>query len=499
VIGFMDGAGLAGNVVAAFLVVRAAAASHSPQFDTEAWLQLIILIISLILCAIASAAETALTSVSRIKLKNLVEEGDQRAFEIERLLSQPNVFLSTILVVNSVAMIVASSMATVLALRFSATYGELIATILISLVVLIFCEITPKTAAVQNPLRWARALVKPVRGAAWLLRPVVISLSAITNTLVRLIGGQMKHRGPFVTEEELRLLVTVGEKEGVLEEEETEMIHSIFEFADTTVREVMIPRIDMVTLESEATVDEAVDLALQGGFSRIPVYEETIDNIIGVLYTKDMLKQLREGHNSLPVRNLVRPAYFVPETKKLDDLLREIRQKRTHMAIIVDEYGSVAGLVTIEDLVEEIVGDIQDEYDREENLYERITPYEHVFDAKISIDEFNDLMETDLENEDYDTLGGFLFAQLDKIPVAGDTITFKNLTFTVLTTRGRRITKVRVERVHPQVTAVGSTQQGREQSDQLLLPPGREAGEADAHDETEAPPEPRSRYEIKEV
>ncbi len=277
------------------------------------------------------------------------------------------------------------------------------------------------------------------------------------------------------------------------------MIHSIFEFADTPVREVMIPRIDMVTLESDATVDEAVDLALQGGFSRIPVYEETIDNIIGVLYTKDMLKQLREDHNSLPIRELVRPAYFVPETKKLDDLLREIRQKRTHMAIVVDEYGSVAGLVTIEDLVEEIVGDIQDEYDREEKLYEQVTQFEYVFDAKINLDEFNELMDTDLENEDYETLGGFLLGQLDKIPVAGDTITFKNLTFTVLTTRGLRITKVRVERTGTQETSNNSTQHSSDQSGPLLLPSGKEDAKSDQQKKIEPPTETHSHYEIKEV
>jgi putative hemolysin len=495
----MDGAGIAGNVAANLAVVHAAAISQSSQFDTEAWLQLIVLIISLILCTTASAAETALTSVSRIKLKNLVEEGDKKALEIERLISQPNVFLSTILVVNSVAVIIASSMTTVLALRFIPDYGELIGTILISLVVLIFCEITPKTAAVQNPIRWARTLIKPVRVAAWLLHPLIVALSAVTNNLVRLMGGQMKHRGPFVTEEELRLLVSVGEEEGILEEGETDMIHSIFEFADTTVREVMIPRIDMVTLESDATVDEAVDLALQGGFSRIPVYEETIDNIIGVLFTKDMLKQLREGHNSSPIRELVRPAYFVPETKKLDDMLREIRQKRTHMAIVVDEYGSVAGLVTIEDLVEEIVGDIQDEYDREENLYEQITQYEYIFDAKINLDEFNELMDTDLENEDYETLGGFLLGQLDKIPISGDTITYNNLTFTVLTTRGLRITKVKVERAGTHAASSTSTQQHTEQSGPLLLSPGKEADKSNQQNKIEPPSEPRPRYEIKEV
>jgi CBS domain containing-hemolysin-like protein len=441
----MDGPGLAN--------IAAGIDFHLPQFDSIAWLQFTVLIVTLIFCGVASAAETAFTSISRIKLKNLVEEGDKKAAEIEHLLSEPNKFLSTILVVNSVAVIIASSLATILALRFSSTYGELLSSIVISLVVLIFCEITPKTAAVQNPLRWARVLINPLRGTAWLLQPVVITLSVITTFLVRLLGGQVKHHGPFVTEEELRLLVTVGEEEGVLEEDETDMIHSIFEFADTTVREVMVPRIDMVTLDSNATVTQAVDLALQGGFSRIPVYEESIgiDEIIGVLYTKDMLKQLREGHNTFPIRDLVRPAYFVPESKKLDDLLREIRQRRIHMVMVVDEYGSVAGLVTIEDLVEEIVGDIQDEYDHEEVLYEKVNDNEYIFDAKINIYEFSDMMDVKLEEGDYETLGGFVYEQLDKIPVAGDNVTYKDLKFTVLETRGRRINKIRVERIQPAI------------------------------------------------
>lgn len=455
----MDGGGLS---EAALAVARATIDFQWPQFDTESWIQFILLIIMLILCALASASETALTSVSRIKLKNLVEEGDKKAAEIEQLLANPNVFLSTILIVNSVAVIIASSMATVLALRFSQSWGELVSTIIISLVVLIFCEITPKTAAVQSPLRWARVLAGPVRAVAWFLRPIVWALGAVTGALVRLLGGRTVRHGPFVTEEELRLLVTVGEEEGVLEEEETEMIHSIFEFADTPVREVMIPRIDVIALESITTVDEAVDLALEGGFSRIPVYEETIDNIIGVLYTKDMLKQLRERHGSQSIRDMVRPAYFVPETKKLDDLLREIRQKRVHMVIVIDEYGSVAGLVTIEDLVEEIVGDIQDEFDHEETLYEQINENEYIFSAKISIDEFNDIMGTKLENEDYDTLGGFLYAQLDKIPLVGDTISYEHYRFQVLTTRGRRITKVQVERLpHAENASQGKAEQSR--------------------------------------
>ena len=482
----MDGPGLAS--------IAAGIDIHMPQFDAEAWGQLIVLIVTLILCGMASAAETAFTSVSRIKLKNLVEEGDEKAVEVERLLAQPNTFLTTILIVNSVAVIIASSMATVLALRFSETFGELISTVLISLVVLIFCEITPKTAAVQNPLRWARAFVGPVKAVAWILHPLVWVLSAITSFFVRIMGGQMIHRGPFVTEEELRLLVTVGEEEGVLEEEETEMIHSIFGFADTRVREVMIPRIDMVTLPSTAAVTEAVDVALQGGFSRIPVYEESvgIDEIIGILYTKDMLKQLREGHDDFPIRDLVRPAYFVPETKKLDDLLREIRQKRVHMVIVVDEYGSVAGLVTIEDLVEEIVGDIKDEYDREENLFEKINEDEYIFDAKISIYDFNEMMGTHLDDADYETLGGFVYAQLDKIPNAGDTVTFEDMTFTVLATRGRRITTIRVERHHPQTPALPKPEEK-----QLLLPPPQPSEEQS--EASHSSPEQSTQYQYKGV
>ncbi len=468
----MDGPGLSS--------LAAGVNFQMPQLSADAWLQLVVTVVALALCALASAAETALTSTSRIKLKNLVEEGDKQAVKIERLLNEPNTFLSTILVVNSVAVIVASSMATALALEFSGTFGELISTVLISLIVLIFCEITPKTTVVQSPLPWARVLVDPVLAMAWLLRPIVVSLNVITSVFVRLMGGHIKHRGPFVTEEELRLLVTVGEEEGVLEEEETEMIHSIFEFADTTVREVMIPRIDMVTLPSTATVNMAVDVALQGGFSRTPVYEGSagVDEIIGILYTKDMLKQLREGHDQVPIRNLVRPAYFVPETKKLDDLLREIRQNHTHMAIVVDEYGSVAGLVTIEDLMEEIVGDIQDEYDHEEVLYEKVNDDEYICNAKINIYDFGELMGLKLEGRDYETLGGFVYAQLDKIPVAGDSVSFENLTVTVLATRGRRILKVRVVRENEHEVETG---------DVLLLPLPKEREKWNVQKDEEGP------------
>lgn len=465
----MDGPGMAS--------LAASSQAEPPSSETELWVLLSILVVALLFCALAAAAETAFNSISRIKLKSLIEEEDQQAVQIDRLLSEPNLFLSTILLFHGLAIIIATSMMMVLTERIFSTWSTLITIVSLSLGILIFCEVVPRTIVVQNPLRWARMLVGPVRGAAWLLRPLVWLLGRITTVLERLFGKELRHRGPFVTEEEFKLLVSsADDEEGGLEEDEKEMIKSIFEFADTTVRAVMIPRIDMVILPGDATVTDAADVALQGGFSRIPVYDASVgvDDIIGILYTKDLLGQMQQNHDYVPIKNIVRPPYFVPETKKLDDLLREIRQSRNHMVIVIDEYGSVAGLVTIEDLVEEIVGDIQDEYDHEEKLYEKVAENEYIVDAKISIYEFNELVGMRLDDSDYETLGGFVYAQLDKIPNTGDTITFENVTFTVLAKRGRRITKVLVER---QRVLVAPEAEGKEleQKEILLLPaPGEE-------------------------
>ncbi|MGZ3600176.1 MAG: CNNM domain-containing protein [Ktedonobacterales bacterium] len=440
-----------------------------PLSGGDVWL-LLLLLTALFFAAMSAAAETALTSVNRIRLRSLAEEGDARAKRILRVLEQPQNFLSTILIISNVSVIVASTVATILALDLFSDYGEIISTILLSLIVLIFCEITPKTAAVQAPERWARALIGPVETVSRVLRPLVSLLTFITGGIVRFFGGQTVRRGPFLTEEELRMLVEVGEQEGVLEEEEREMIHNVFELADTSVREVMVPRIDMVTIEADAGVDEAIGIIIQGGQSRIPVFDDSIDNIIGVLYAKDLLRVMATHERPKAVRQLVRPAYFVPESKRLDDLLHELQQQRVHMAIVLDEYGSVAGLVTIEDLVEEIIGDILDEYDKEEKIFERISDNEFIVDAKISLDELNEELETNLTSEDYETLGGFIYAQLDKIPTIGDTVHYDGLTLTVLGTKGRRITKVKIVRSTGDEGTAEQTPDRPDDSGQRALP-----------------------------
>ncbi|HEY7778977.1 MAG TPA: hemolysin family protein [Ktedonobacterales bacterium] len=440
----MDSSPWPGPLAALATANLAAPSVHG--FTATDWALLIALIVVLVIAGLASASETALTSINRIRLHTLAEGGNRRAVLISRLVKEPNTFLATILIVNSVALIVASTMATVIAIDVLTSWGEVISTVLISLVVLIFCEVTPKTAAVQAPERWALALAPLVYGASVILRWPIAGLTVVTSLLVRIFGGEPPHRGPFVTAEELRRLADVAEEEGVLEEEKNEMIHNVFELGDTTVREVMVPRIDMVTVEADDSVNEAVGVFLQGGLSRIPVYSESIDNILGVLYAKDLLRVLAQDQHPDSVRGLVRPAYFIPETKRADDLLHELQLHHVHMAIVVDEYGGVAGVVTIEDLVEEIIGPIQDEYDREETLFERVSENEYIVDAKIPIDEFNELLDAKLLDEDYDTLGGFVYTQLDKIPSVGDVATFDGLTFTVLGTRGLRVTKVKVVR-----------------------------------------------------
>jgi putative hemolysin len=418
--------------------------------QTRDWLLLVGLLVTLVIAGLSAAAETALTSVNRIRIRQQAEEGDATAKRIDQLMHEPHLFITTILIVSNLSIITASTIATLIAVDLDFNGAEVASTIILSVIVLIFCEITPKSAAVRAPEIWSRALVTPVEWLMIVLRPFVALFTWISNGLIRLLGGKPGDRTPFVTEDELRMMVEVGGEEGVLEEDESEMLGAVFDLSETTVREVMIPRIDIVAVEADVSIEEATQVMLQGGQSRVPVYDDTLDEIVGVLYAKDLLRVYTDHERPPSVRALVRPAYFVPDSKRLDDLLRELRKARVHMAIVSDEYGSVVGLVTIEDVVEEIVGDIQDEYDTEEALFERVRENEYIIDAKLPIEEFDELVGRELPEGEYETLGGFVIAQLDKIPTPGDVVHFEDLTITVLGTMGRRVTKVRVVRQAPE-------------------------------------------------
>ncbi len=418
--------------------------------DTTAWVELAIIVIALVLAALAASAETSLTSISRVRLRQLVEQKVPQALVIERLHRDPNAYLSTILIVNTVAIIVASSAATLLALHlYHERVAEWLVSLVLSLVVLVACEITPKTLALQRAEKVALRMARLVAWATLIMRPVVFVLTAITRLILRLMGGKAQVRGPFVTEEELKMLVTVGEEEGVIEEEEREMIHGIFEMGDMRVREVMVPRTDLVAIEVNEPVEKAVELVTKHGHTRIPVYEGNLDHIVGVLYAKDLLRAVVRGEQK-SLREIARKPYFTPESNKVQDVLRDLRKNRVHMAIVVDEYGGTAGAVTIEDILEEIVGPIQDEYDiGEEDEIQFISPNEVILDGRVSVDDVNELLKLDIAADDFDTIGGYVLNQLGATPKVGATLRLGNAELRVEAVQGTRIKKVRIRSSTP--------------------------------------------------
>jgi CBS domain containing-hemolysin-like protein len=411
-----------------------------------------LLIATFIAASLAASAETALTSISRIKLRRLVEDGNKRAALIEKLHRDPNDYLTAILTTNTLAIVVSATCAGLIAENhgLSAFFPQLVVSFADALFVLVFAEITAKSLALSN-VGFALAVAPAVAAITTVLRPGLRLMNGFARLVAR---GRGAVRGPFVTEEELKMLVTVGEEEGIIEEEEREMIHGVIEIGDMTVREAMIPRIDIVAVEVSRPISEIVGLILKHGHTRIPVYEGTIDHIVGVAYAKDLLRyssQRRgDGGKNGDLRKVLRKPYFVPENKNLSEFLHEMRENRVHMAIVIDEHGQTAGMITIEDIIEEIVGPIRDEYDAmEEEELQFLAPNDAVLDARVSLDDAREELGLNLEADDVDSLGGFIYTQLGTIPKSGEVINVEGASMTVETVRGQRIGKVRVRGEQP--------------------------------------------------
>lgn len=317
--------------------------------------------------------------------------------------------------------------------------------LLLAALVLFFLEWIVEQFVARNPEDWAIRTSAYARALKFIASPFL----ALPMLIYRETNSEQDGTG-MVTEDELMNLVDAGQQEGVLEQGERKMIVSIFRLGDTLAREIMVPRIDLLALEITTSLPEAVDALLKSGYSRVPVFKESVDNIMGLLYAKDLLKIWHEGSQIDSLKELLRPAYFVPETKKVDELLAEMQAQRIHMGIVVDEYGGVAGLVTLEDIVEEIVGEILDEYDQaEEMLYQMIDESEFVFQGRVDLDDFNEIMDSELPREEADTLGGFIYSRIGRVPTGGESIQIDNLQLTVEQVSGRRIRKVRVHRPAP--------------------------------------------------
>ncbi len=399
----------------------------------------------LVVSAFGAMASMALSRISRVKAHHLAQERQNRsARRLETIAEDPAPFLNVMLLITVLAHATATVLATSLAVRLLETGGEIVAAVAMTLAIFVFSEIAPRNYAVQNSETAALFVATPVVFLGRLLRPVGKLFIHLSNAVMLLVPGRRMPKGPFVTEDEIRHMVDVAEEEEEIEEEERELIHSIFEFGDTVVREVMVPRPDMVTVSADATVGDALETITKAGYSRVPIYEGDNDNIVAVLYAKDLLKRVSDLNREAPVKEFGRNPFFVPEQKRISDLLREMQRQRFHLAIVVDEYGGTAGLVTIEDLLEEIVGEIVDEYDREEPLVESMDDGKIRVDARVPIEEVNELLDVELPHDEWDTVGGLVFGLIGRVPRPGEKVRHDSVELVTEGVSGRRIQKVTI-------------------------------------------------------
>ena len=424
---------------------------------------ILFLVVLTMLEAFFVAAEIALVSIRRSRVEQLVDEGRPGARRVQRLLADPGWFLAVSQLGLTVIGFLASAYAAVSLTEGLSSLLEgagldpgtasgvslLVVTVLLALFTIVFAELVPKTLALAHAERFALTLAAPVDILGRILSPLVRLLTSITRAVTRLLGSDVTAEAQ-ITAQELRLIVERGGEQGILEAEEEQMINAVIELGGRRIHEVMVPRIAMAALPASSTFDEAIDTIIEEGHSRVPVYETSVDEVVGILYAKDLLPFLKSTAAARPdLRTLLRTPVFVPESMSVDDLLHEFQRRKVHLAIVLDEYGGTAGLVTIEDLLEEIVGEIQDEYDEEEPLVEELDENRYRVDGRAAVEDLLDLWDLKLELEDeeeYDTVGGLVYHRIGGIPQPGDEVRLDGLRLTVETTDGRRVAKVLVVR-----------------------------------------------------
>ncbi len=428
-----------------------AAIQSAPLQGGNLPLQVVVLFILLLLSAFFSSAETALTTVNKIKMRSLAEDGNKNAKLVLKLSDTPSRLLSAILIGNNIVNLSASSITTTIAYDLTvditgpiAAYAIAIATGIITLLILIFGEIVPKTVATAKSDKLSLVYAYPIHLIMLILTPISFVINLLARIFLFFLRIDPNAKNDTLTEDELLTIVDVGHEDGVIEEEEREMIYNVFSLGDAKAKDVMVPRVNVVFADVKSTYSELIDIFREHKFTRIPVYEETTDNVIGTINMKDLL--LYDHIEEFQLRNFLREAYFTYEHKIASELLVEMREASINIAIVLDEYGETAGLITLEDILEEIVGEIHDEYDEheEDELLTKINDFEYILEGSISLDDLDDRLELKLESDDYDSLGGFIIENLDHHPEIGDEFT---------TERGLRLVvesldKNRIEKVH---------------------------------------------------
>lgn len=413
----------------------------------EIYSQLILLGVLIVLSGIFSASETALTAFKSTDLEEVEKTNPKTAKLLKKWLVRPNEMLTAILLGNNVVNILASSIATVVTFKIVGSSGGnaiAVATVIMTVIVLVFGEITPKVVAKTYSMKISRLIIGPIYLLSIVALPIIKLLIGITQIISKIFGIKLSNENMMITEEEIKSYISVGSSEGVIEEEEKQMIHSIIEFGDTTAKEVMTPRTSLFMLDGEQTIDEIWDDLIESGYSRIPVYGEDLDDIIGVLYIKDIISYVKEGKTDIQIKTILREGYFVPDTKSIVEILDEFRSTQVHMAIILDEYGGTVGLVTIEDLIEEIIGEIKDEYDlNEEAEIQKVDENSYKVDARINVEDLNKELHIKIpESEDYESLGGYVLDILGRVAEVDDIVEYQNIQMKVLEVEKLRVVKI---------------------------------------------------------
>lgn len=391
-------------------------------------------------------------AISKIRIKHMTEEKVKGSELVTKLIEKPNKLLGAILVGNNLTNVGASAIATSIAIdRFGST-GVGIATGIMTLLLLIFGEITPKTLAVNNSEKFALKVAKPIYVITVIFAPIVNLFTKATNGVIKLLGGKVENQDPFITEDELKTIVNVSYEEGVLEDNEKEFIYNVFEFGDSQVGDVMIPRIDMIAIEVETSYQEILNIIKEKRYSRMPVYKDNIDNIIGIIHIKDLVGINGESKN-FDITKYLKEPFYTFEFKNTAELFEDMRKNRVSMSIVLDEYGGTVGLITMEDLVEEIVGDIDDEYDDYDDDIEIINNNEYIVKGNTKIDLVNETLGLNIESDDLDSIGGFIIGQLGRMPKAGENLEWKNVNFIVENVRKNRIDTLKIIRKSQNETA----------------------------------------------
>ena len=410
--------------------------------DSSIAFQAVAILILIALSSFFSSAETAMTTVNKIRIQSLAEQGNKRAVILEKIISDSPKMLSTVLIGNNIVNMYASSLTTLLSSKLFGNEMVGAATGVITFLILIFGEITPKTSATLSSEKMSLRCAGVIFVLMVLFTPFIFVINKLSLLVLKLVGVDPNKKAESITEDELRTIVEVSHEEGVIETEEKKMINNVFDFGDSVAKDVMVPRIDMAFVDVNASYEEVIEIFRQEKYTRFPVYEETTDNVIGILNVKDIL--LAGEREQFSVRDYLRAPYYTYEFKKVSELMVEMKKANVNIIIVLDEYGATAGLITLEDMLEEIVGDIRDEYDEdEENELVEIAANEYVVEGSMKLDDLNDRLELKLESEDYDSVGGLVIGLLDHLPEEGEDVVFDNVRLVV-----DRVEKNRIDRIH---------------------------------------------------